>query len=289
MKNVLVIGSEGQLGNEIKCLSSEFDNIDFIFTTIEELDITDTKRLEATIRQEAFDYIINCTAYTAVDKAESETELANAINHLALQTIGKSAFEQKSKVIHVSTDYVFDGQNHKPYTEEDKPSPNSVYGKTKLDGEKALMMNNPESIIIRTSWLYSSFGHNFVKTMLQLGKNKDELNVIFDQIGTPTYAKDLAEVILEIIQKDINLSIPFNKGIYHYSNEGVCSWYDFTKAIHELSAINCSVHPIETKDYPTDAPRPQYSVMNKAKIKTIYKINIPHWRESLQECLSRIN
>ncbi len=289
MKRILVIGSEGQLGNEIKIIASKIDDIEFKFTTIEELDITNNSLLEQTIKSQDFDYIINCTAYTAVDKAESEVQLADQINHGALHTIGKNAANQDTKVIHLSTDYVFDGTNHIPYKESDSPSPNSVYGKTKLDGENALLNANSESIIIRTSWLYSSFGHNFVKTMLKLGVEKSELSVIFDQVGTPTYAKDLAEVIIEIIKKDISSEIPFKKGVYHYSNEGVCSWYDFTLAIHEISEIDCDVKPIETKDYPTAAPRPQYSVMNKNKIKETYKIQIPHWRVSLKECLSELN
>ncbi|MBS2098590.1 dTDP-4-dehydrorhamnose reductase [Carboxylicivirga linearis] len=289
MKKILVIGSEGQLGNEIKELYHQFREAKFTFTTIESLDVTNQVALKNKITSDSFDYIINCTAYTAVDKAETDKDLADIINNQAIKTIGKSSSEINAKVIHVSTDYVFDGSNFKPYSEEDQTSPNSVYGKTKLDGELALLKENSESIVLRTSWLYSSFGNNFVKTMMKLGNERDELNVIFDQVGTPTYARDLAKVILYIIEKDINLAIPFQSGIYHYSNEGVCSWFDFTKTIHEIANINCNVKPIESKDYPTAAPRPHYSVLNKTKIKTIYNVDIPYWKDSLKECIALIN
>lgn len=288
MKQILVIGSEGQLGSELKQCYTKITQANFTFTTIDSLDVTNHAALEKQLCGKAYDYIINCTAYTAVDKAESEAELANTINHKALETIGKCAARQKSKVIHVSTDYVFNGQNHKPYNEDDETSPNSVYGHTKLNGEKALLQANPESIIIRTSWLYSSFGNNFVKTMLNLGEEKDQLGVIFDQVGTPTYARDLANVILDIVEKDLTNEISFHSGIYHYSNEGVCSWFDFTKAIHEIANISCHVLPIESKDYVTAAPRPHYSVLNKSKIKTIYKLNIPYWKDSLNKCIQLI-
>ena len=289
MKKILVIGSEGQLGNEIKQLYHQFRKAEFTFTTIESLDVTDQVALKNKITSDSFDYIINCTAYTAVDKAETDEDLADKINHQAVKTIGESSAGMKAKVIHVSTDYVFNGSNFKPYSEEDQTSPNSVYGKTKLDGELTLLKENSNSIILRTSWLYSSFGNNFVKTMMKLGNERDELNVIFDQVGTPTYARDLAKVILYIIEKDINLAIPFQSGIYHYSNEGVCSWFDFTKTIHEIANINCNVKPIESKDYPTAAPRPHYSVLNKTKIRTIYNVDIPYWKDSLKECIALIN
>ncbi len=287
-KNVLVIGSEGQLGSEIKAGYQKVIQADFTFTTIDQLDVTNQQALRELIMSQMFDYIINCTAYTAVDKAESEVELATMINHVAVQTIGECAVIQKSKVIHVSTDYVFDGRNYRPYSEDDQTSPSSVYGQTKLKGEEALLNANADSIIIRTSWLYSSFGNNFVKTMLKLGEERDELKVIFDQIGTPTYAKDLAEVILYIIEKDISKEVLFHPGIFHYSNEGVCSWFDFTKAIHEIAGVNCKVLPIESEEYPTAAPRPHYSVLNKRKLKEVYKIDIPYWKDSLSECIQLI-
>lgn len=286
MKQILVIGSEGQLGQEVKSLHKNFELAQFSFTSLESLDVTDSAKLEETILSKSFDYIINCTAYTAVDKAESETELAYKINSDALTIIGRTSSNIGAKVIQVSTDYVFDGTAHQPYCETDPTSPQSVYGASKLDGEQKLMNNNPESIIIRTSWLYSSYGNNFVKTMIRLGTEREELGVIFDQIGTPTYAGDLAETILHIIKTDIDASIPFTSGIYHYSNEGVASWYDFTLAIHREKEITCKVKPIETKDYPTPAPRPNYSVLNKSKIKKQYNIEIPYWLDSLNKCLS---
>nr|WP_321410805.1 dTDP-4-dehydrorhamnose reductase [uncultured Carboxylicivirga sp.] len=289
MKKILVIGSEGQLGSELKLLHTLFDKAEFTFTTIESLDVTNQTELAKQITSDSYSYIINCTAYTAVDNAESDQVLADQINHLALKTIGESSSEIGARVIHVSTDYVFDGTNYKPYTENDITSPNSVYGKTKLAGEIALMNANKNSIILRTSWLYSMFGNNFVKTMLKLGQERSDLNVIFDQVGTPTFARDLAKVILHIIEKDINFEISFQSGIYHYSNEGVCSWFDFTRTIHEIANITCNVKPIESKDYPTAAPRPHYSVLNKSKIKTVYNVDIPYWKDSLKECIAHIN
>lgn len=289
MTNILVIGSEGQLGLEIKNRYQSVPGGNFTFTTLEELDVTNSGLLKATILKLPYEYIINCTAYTAVDKAENEAELAQKINANALTIIGETAAQTGAKVIHISTDYVFDGTNFKPYTEEQSTCPQSVYGRTKLEGEQNLFAKNHQSIILRTSWLYSAYGNNFVKTMLRLGQERDELNVIYDQIGTPTYAGDLADVILEIISKDITKEILFHPGIYHYSNEGVASWYDFTIAIHQENGISCNVKPIESKDYPTPAPRPHYSVLNKSKIKQTYQITIPYWKDSLKKCLSLIN
>ncbi|MCT4590920.1 MAG: dTDP-4-dehydrorhamnose reductase [Carboxylicivirga sp.] len=288
MKQILVIGSEGQLGLEIKNKHSELKNAEFSFTSLKTLDVTDSLKLTETIKQKNYSYIINCTAYTAVDKAEDEQELAHKINAEALKNIAQSANQIKAKVIHVSTDYVFDGTNHQPYIETDNTAPTSMYGKTKLEGEISLLNNNEDSVIIRTSWLYSMHGNNFVKTMIRLGKERDDLGVIFDQIGTPTYAGDLAEVILQIIKHDMNNTILFKPGIYHYSNEGVASWYDFTLAIHREMGLICNVKPIETKDYPTPAPRPNYSVLNKSKIKKAYQIEIPYWLDSLKKCLAEL-
>ncbi len=289
MTQILVIGSEGQLGIEIKDRQSAVKHARFTFTTLETLDVTDADKLANTIKEQPYKYIINCTAYTAVDKAETEKELAHKINAEALKIIGQTAAGIQAKVIHVSTDYVFDGTNHKPYNEEDSTSPQSVYGQTKLEGEQYLLENNPNSIILRTSWLYSPHGNNFVKTMVRLGNERDELNVIFDQIGSPTYAGDLADAILQVIDCDIQQTITFQPGIYHYSNEGVASWYDFTLAIHQLIGVSCKINPIESKDYPTPAPRPHYSVLNKAKIKQAYSLDIPYWKDSLVTCLEELN
>jgi dTDP-4-dehydrorhamnose reductase len=288
MKQVLVLGSEGQLGIEIKKRFTKLSRYQFTFTSFETLDVTNTQKLTETIKANPYSYILNCTAYTAVDKAESEQDLANKINATALETIGKTANEIGAKVVLISTDYVFDGSSYSPYKEDAPTAPQSVYGETKLSGEKHLLSTNSDSIVIRTSWLYSANGNNFVKTMIRLGQERDELGVIFDQIGTPTYAGDLADVILHIIESDSDQTIPFVPGIYHYSNEGVASWYDFTLAILEKMNISCMVKPIETKDYPTPAPRPHYSVLNKAKIKDTFKIDIPYWRDSLDKCLSKI-
>lgn len=288
MANVLVTGANGQLGSELKALVSEQYPISdtpyphFHFTDRETLDITNAAEVKIFIEANNIDIIINCAAYTAVDKAEDDQTNADTLNHLAVKNLAQIAKEKNIKLIHVSTDYVFNGKNFRPYIESDPTEPQGVYGATKLAGEKALQAINPKNaIIIRTSWVYSSYGANFVKTMLRLGKERDELGVIFDQVGTPTYARDLAETILEILPKVVNEQVE----VYHYSNEGVCSWYDFAKAIFELSNIKCNVKPIETKEYPTPATRPHYSLLNKAKIKSEYSIAIPYWRESLVECL----
>ncbi|MDQ7046866.1 MAG: dTDP-4-dehydrorhamnose reductase [Sulfurovum sp.] len=284
MLNVLVTGSHGQLGSEIQALSSHYD-YNFFFTDRNSLDISNETAIKTFISLNKISTIINCAAYTAVDKAEDDVENADKINHLAVKYLAQIAKEKSIKLIHISTDYVFDGKNHRPYIESDTTNPNGVYGKTKLDGENAMLTINPSSsIIIRTSWVYSSYGANFVKTMLRLGKERDSLGVIFDQVGTPTYARDLAQAILEIVPQVANKNVE----IYNYSNEGVCSWYDFAKAIFELSHIECDVKPIESKEYPTPAERPHYSLLNKAKIKKTFNISISYWKESLVECLEKI-
>ena len=282
MSNVLITGSNGQLGTELQVLAKEFKDT-FFFTNKESLNISSKKEIDDFCKQNSIDIIINCAAYTAVDKSEEDVINADKINHLAVKYLAEIAKEQNIKLIHISTDYVFDGTNHKPYTETDSTNPKGVYGKTKLDGEKAMQDINPKnSMIIRTSWVYSSFGNNFVKTMLRLGKERDELGVIFDQVGTPTYAKDLAKTVLDII-----LLIDNNKvELYNYSNEGVLSWYDFAKEIMHIAKIECRVNPIETKDYPTPAERPHYSLLNKSKIKNHFQIEIPYWKDSLKECLT---
>ena len=284
MPNILVTGANGQLGSEIKELSDNQRN-NYFFTDRNELDITRKEAIENFCIENNIDVIINCAAYTAVDKAEEDEVTADEINHLAVKYLAQISKAKNIKLIHISTDYVFDGKNFKPYDETDETNANSIYGQTKLDGEKALQKINPEkSIIIRTSWVYSAFGNNFVKTMLRLGKERNELGVIFDQVGTPTYAKDLAKTILESIPQLHNKNVE----IYNYSNEGVCSWYDFAKAIFEISGIQCEVTPIETVEYPTPAARPYYSLLNKSKIKKEYNITIPYWRDSLKECLEKM-
>lgn len=281
MNNILVTGSNGQLGSEIKELSEAY-NYNFIFTDRDKLDISNKNAVKEFIKNNHINIILNCAAYTAVDKAEDDVVNADAINHLAVKYLAEVSKENKIKLVHVSTDYVFDGTNHKPYTEDDITNPNGVYGKTKLDGEKAMQEISPQnSIIIRTSWVYSSFGNNFVKTMLRLGKEKNELGVIFDQVGTPTYAKDLAKTILDILPNIKNKEVK----IYNYSNEGVLSWYDFAKEIMRMAKLGCSINPIETKEYPTPAKRPHYSLLNKSKIKEKFNIIIPYWKDSLDECL----
>ena len=284
-KFILVTGANGQVGSELRELSVLYTDYTFTFTSRSELDLSNPEAIQAWFLDKTFDVIINCAAYTAVDKAESEQALAREINTTAVTALAHIAKEKGISLIHISTDYVFDGKNFKPYLETDLTNPQGVYGQTKLDGEQAMLAINPEnSLIIRTSWVYSSFGNNFVKTMLRLGREREELGVIYDQVGTPTSARDLALAILSIIRHP-SLSAQKATEIYHFSNEGVCSWYDFAKTIFELSDIHCHVKPIETKEYPTPAKRPHYSLLNKAKIKNNFDITIPYWKDSLQECL----
>ena len=282
MANVLVTGAAGQLGSELHELAPRSG---FYFTKREDLDICDKEAVEDFVDTHKIETIINCAAYTAVDKAEEEPQLADKINHEAVRNIAQIAKEKGLKLIHISTDYVFDGRNYKPYTETDPTNPTGVYGKSKLAGEKALLEIAPKkSIIIRTSWVYSSFGNNFVKTMLRLGKERKELGVIFDQIGTPTYARDLAEAILQILPKLQNEK----PQIYHYANEGVLSWYDFAKEIMKMAKLSCQINPLESHEYPTPAKRPHYSLLNKAKIKQDFGIEIPYWKDSLDRCLREL-
>lgn len=283
MSNILITGSTGQLGSEIKEISSQYINYNFFFTDSVTLDITDGNKVEQFIVKNNIKIIINCAAYTAVDKAEIEFESCNQTNHLAVANFARIAKDKKIKLVHISTDYIFEGNHYKPYIETDIPNPKSVYGKTKLDGEKALIEINPSnSIIIRTSWVYSIFGNNFLTTMLRLGNEREELNVISDQVGTPTYARDLATIIIKILPQIENDDVE----IFHYSNEGVCSWYDFSKAIFENKSLK--VNSINTALYPTVAKRPFYSVLDKSKIKTKFNIEIPYWKNSLQECLNNL-
>ncbi len=284
MTNILVTGVNGQLGSEIRELSSGY-KYNFYFTDSSVLDITDFAKVKEFLEANKIDIIINCAAYTAVDKAEEDEVNADRVNHLAVENLATIAKDRNIKLIHVSTDYIFDGKNFKPYIEDDITNPTGVYGKTKLDGENAMREITPKnSIIIRTSWVYSSFGDNFVKTMLCLGKERDSLGVIFDQTGTPTYARDLAKAILDILPNITNDRVE----IYNYSNEGVLSWYDFAREIMKMAKIHCKINPIETKDYPTQAKRPYYSVLNKSKIKKELKLTIPYWKDSLDECLRKL-
>ncbi|MBO4660914.1 MAG: dTDP-4-dehydrorhamnose reductase [Prevotella sp.] len=282
--NILVTGCNGQLGNEIQLLERKYPEHTFYNTDVAELDITDAAAIERFIEENSINGIVNCAAYTAVDKAEDNEELCTKLNAEAPAFLARAIGQRGGWIIHVSTDYVFDGTKHTPYVETDDTCPNSVYGKTKLVGEFNILKYCEQSVIIRTAWLYSTFGGNFVKTMLRLGREKDQLGVIFDQIGTPTYARDLAIAIMTIIGKGI---VP---GIYHFSNEGVISWYDFTKAIHRIAGIrSCTVRPLHTAEYPTPAARPHYSVLDKTKIKQTYGIDIPYWEESLEQCINKLN
>jgi dTDP-4-dehydrorhamnose reductase len=289
MKNILVTGAYGQLGNEVRILSANYPEYNFMFTDVDSLDITDKNELIDFVTGNDIRYIINCAAYTAVDKAEDDSELCEKINATAVKNLGLAAAEAGAGIIHVSTDYVFDGTSCHPYSEDMPTKPCSVYGKTKLKGEKNLLKACPNAIIIRTAWLYSPFGNNFVKTMIKLGSERESLTVIFDQVGTPTYALDLADAILKAMDQTIDTDHE-KGGVYHFSNEGVCSWYDFTIKIHKIAGIKtCKVNPIETKDYPTKAARPHYSVLNKSKIKQTFNISIPHWEESLKNCIKELS
>lgn len=282
---ILILGSKGQLGSEIKELAPLYKNIDFTFTDIEELDITNEASLKSFFGKNKFNCIVNCAAYTAVDKAETDKTQAVKLNVTAVKLLSEFASSQKALFVHISTDYVFDGKNYKPYLETDLTNPKSIYGKTKLDGEVEVIFNAQNAIIIRTSWLYSSFGNNFVKTIIKNAKEKGTLNVVSDQIGTPTYARDLAKSILDIVPS-YKSSNKFE--IFNYSNEGVASWYDFAKEITALAGIKCVINPIETKDYPFVVTRPPYSVLNKSKIKKTFSITIPYWKDSLNDCMLKL-
>ena len=281
--NILITGCNGQLGNEMQLLEKEYPQHQYFNTDVAQLDITNPEAIEEFVSNNAIDIIVNCAAFTAVDKAESSQELCHLLNAKAPEYLAAAIAKRGGYLVQVSTDYVFDGTNHTPYTEDEATCPNSVYGSTKLEGEKLAMSACANTMIIRTAWLYSTFGNNFVKTMIRLGQEKPELGVIFDQIGTPTYAGDLAAAIMAAINHGI---VP---GIYHFSNEGVISWYDFTKAIHRIAGItSCHVKPLHTAEYPTPAARPHYSVLDKTKIKQTYGIEIPYWEESLEKCVAKL-
>lgn len=281
--NILVTGANGQLGNEMQVLARENLQHTYFFTDVQELDICDEQAVYAYVSEHKIDIIVNCAAYTAVDKAEDNVELCDKLNNIAPGYLARAAQANGAAMIQVSTDYVFDGTAHIPYTEEEPTCPASVYGSTKLAGEQNVMDHCEKAMVIRTAWLYSIYGNNFVKTMIRLGQERDSLGVIFDQIGTPTYANDLAQAIFVAINKGVV------RGIYHFSDEGVCSWYDFTVAIHRLAGIaSCKVKPLHTADYPAKAPRPHYSVLDKTKIKDTFGIEIPHWEESLKRCINQL-
>ena len=280
---ILITGCNGQLGNEMQLLEKENLQHTYFNTDVAELDITDQAAVEKFVNDNEIDGIVNCAAYTAVDKAEDNKELCTALNTVAPAYLAAAIEKRGGWLIQISTDYVFNGTKHTPYVETDTPCPDSVYGSTKLAGELGVTKFCKRTMIIRTAWLYSTFGNNFVKTMIRLGKEKPELGVIFDQIGTPTYARDLAVAIFAAINQGVK------PGVYHYSNEGVISWYDFTKAIHRIAGITtCRVRPLHTEEYPTPANRPHYSVLDKTKIKQTYGIEVPYWEESLAECIASL-
>ena len=284
MKRILITGANGQLGNEMRVLSEEYPEHAYFFTDVAELDICNEQAVMDFVKANGIHTIVNCAAYTAVDNAEDHLEFCTRLNADAVGYLAKSAEANGAEFIQISTDYVFDGTAHVPYQETDPTYPESVYGSTKLEGERNALAYCSRAMVIRTAWLYSTFGNNFVKTMIRLGKERDSLGVISDQIGTPTYARDLALAIFEAIRQGV---VP---GVYHFSNEGVCSWYDFTKAIHRLAGITtCQVKPLHTSEYPTKAKRPHYSVLDKTKIKNTYGIEVPYWMESLGECIKALN
>ncbi|MDC0871029.1 dTDP-4-dehydrorhamnose reductase [Flavobacteriaceae bacterium] len=286
---VLITGSNGQLGSEIKELASDYENLECIFKDLPELDICDKEALNTFITDQHINAVINCAGYTAVDKAEEEALIAQKVNSEGVLNLANALKKVDGKLIHISTDYVFDGNHSQPYKESDPVSPIGVYGQTKRAGELAVLNCSIDAIVIRTSWLYSVYGDNFVKTMLRLGNKKKSIQVVSDQKGTPTFAKDLAKTCLDILSDVSSTNLNKKGSLYHYSNEGVASWYNFATAIMKISNIDCRVIPIETKDFPTQARRPLYSVLDKSKIKSDFKLTIPYWRDSLANCIKKIN
>ncbi|MBT3935961.1 MAG: dTDP-4-dehydrorhamnose reductase [Bacteroidetes bacterium] len=283
MSLILVTGSDGQLGRSIKVIANQYPNFDFIFTDVGQLDITNQDQINQFFHDKRPSYLINCAAYTAVDKAETEIELAKQLNVEACRMLANACKEYETTLIHISTDFVFDGQKNQPYIEEDATEPVSAYGKSKLAGEKTIVDKLDDFVIFRTAWLYSEYGHNFVKTIMNKGAELGKLKVVYDQIGTPTYALDLAKAICDVI------SIPcFSRGIFHFTNEGVISWYDFAKAIVEIADIECEIQPIPSVEFPTPAVRPKYSVLDKTSLKSTYSMQIPYWRDSLKKCIKNL-
>lgn len=286
--NILVTGSNGQLGSEIKDIVANYKDFCFFFRDLPALDICNSKQLALFFTENSIDTVINCAAYTNVDKAEEDIEIAEKVNATGVLNLVNAVEKVQGKLIHISTDYVFDGSNFLPYQESDEVNPIGVYGNTKRRGELAVINSGIDGIVIRTSWLYSAYGNNFVKTMLRFGNERDELDVIFDQVGTPTSASDLAKTCLDILAYKKDAKINSKGNIYHFSNEGVASWYDFAVAIMEFGKVDCQVKPIQTKDYPTLAKRPPFSVLNKTKIKTDFEIEIPYWRDALVACIQKL-
>lgn len=283
--NILITGANGQLGNEIRvCVEAGTENT-YFFTDVAELDITNKRAIEAFVSTNQIDVIVNCAAYTAVDKAEDDQQLCDLINHTAAKNLAEVAKNVHATLIHVSTDYVFDGTKNTPYTEEDPTAPLGVYGVTKLQGEQAIANSGCDYLIFRTSWLYSSFGNNFVKTIQRLSAERDNLNVVFDQVGTPTYAADLAALLFQIIEKK---QYPGNSGIYHFSNEGVCSWYDFAIEIANQSGNVCDIQPCHSSEFPAKVTRPNFSVLDKTKVKNTFGVKIPHWKDGLERMISLV-
>lgn len=281
--NILVTGCNGQLGNEVQNLARENPAHRYVFTDVAELDICDEAAVNDMVAREKIDCVINCAAYTAVDKAESNEAFALKLNADAPGYLAAAVEKRGGMMVQISTDYVFDGTNFKPYREDDPTHPVSAYGRTKLAGEEAVMNGCRRAVVLRTAWLYSPYGNNFVKTMLRLGREKQELGVIFDQIGTPTYARDLARAVFRVVSDGVE------PGIFHFTDEGVISWYDFTKAIHRLDGITtCHVRPLRTEEYPTAARRPHYSVLDKTKFKQTFGVEIPYWEDSLADCIRRL-
>lgn len=288
MKTILITGANGQLGRSLRRLAEERKTgYRFLFTDVETLDITDRDAVLRFVEAEQVDYLLNCAAYTAVDRAEEEEGVAFRLNCSAVRNLGEAASRRGATLLHVSTDYVFDGTSCRPYTEEDRLCPVSAYGRTKRAGEEALREACPDAVILRTAWLYSEYGNNFLKTMLRLGSEREELRVVFDQVGTPTYAGDLAEAMLAIVDRAEEGRLV--SGIFHFSDEGVCSWYDFACRIIRLAGLSCRVVPIESREYPSATERPPYSVLNKGKIKAAYGLCIPQWEESLAQALARLS
>lgn len=285
MLNILVTGANGQLGNEMRLLGATSKN-NYIFTDVTELNITDKAAISAMVKEHRIQVIINCAAYTNVDKAEDDEATADLLNHTAARYLAEAAKEADAVLIHVSTDYVFHGDKNVPYTEDEPTSPLGVYGRTKLAGEQAIQQSGCRYLIFRTAWLYSSFGNNFVKTMRRLTSERDTLNVVFDQVGSPTFAGDLACAIFEVVEKEAYVG---TEGIYHYSNEGVCSWYDFAVEISNLSHTRCDIRPCHSDEFPSKVTRPSYSVLDKTKLKKTFGIVVPHWKESLVKCIEQLN
>ncbi|MDR3236851.1 MAG: dTDP-4-dehydrorhamnose reductase [Prevotellaceae bacterium] len=286
-KKILITGCNGQLGRDLQAAAARYSALQLLCTDVHNLNLTDNRAVMDYATAHHPDFIINCAAYTAVDKAEDEEEKAFAVNSLAVQNLACAAEKTNARLIHISTDYVFDGRHADPYAEDDCTNPQSAYGRSKLAGEKAAL-SHLQTMVVRTAWLYTAEGNNFVNTMLRLGAERTDVNVVNDQYGSPTYAADLAETLLCIIDKVTHREKLFTPGIYHYTNEGVCSWYDFAQRIMQLGQRRCTVHPITTAEYPTKAVRPQYSVLSKEKIKTNYGIVVPTWDEALQRCMRLI-